>query len=245
MKRFCFTFSLFLLLAGLPGLASAQIVSQPGLDESPLGPNVSGYMMVGLGLSYIPLFDAEADSVTEGFAYQTRQEVAGFPGFGASMGFIPAFGMNGVDIEATYEIHSFRWKQNVNDDEGSFRGESELAYSALSFSVNYVRFFLHGSQHLYLLAGGGYMWSTTKLSAETDGDGKISSSSFPNWRVNTGFGYLHQIQGGAIGGEIRADLPMLQTKLNHDDSRGSFDLDLEHPVFLRVCLTFSLGQLRD
>jgi hypothetical protein len=224
--------------------AQAQVVETPPDDEVPWGQNVSGFMSVALGLIYLPQFGVSATPSGENFRYQAREGVANFPNFSAHLAFIPAFGNNGVAAEVGYEIMSMRWRQTVSDDANTYGGHSTLALTFISLSINYLRYFLEGADRVYLLAGGGYVWERARLSTETGGQGSTDDSGFPNWRVNTGFGYLHETHAGAIGFEIRADLPLLQSRLNLTDPYGPYQVKLTHPLLLRLAVTLMVGRLR-
>jgi len=231
------------LLAVFAAPVAAQVVSRPDINDNPFGQNVSGFLSISLGAVAMPQFDATAAPVSDGLSYRTRQEQAMLPGLAAHLALIPVFGNNGISFETGYELLTLKWKQDVSDDTGSYHGDSTLAFSMASFSVNYVRYFLHGRDRLYLLGGAGYAWGTGKLNAETDEDGQMSTDSFPNWRVNTGLGFLHQMSTGAIGCELRSDFLLLDSEFNFDDSKGNFDITLEHPFLVHLGVVFSIGRL--
>ncbi len=224
--------------------AAAQVVETPPDNDVPWGQNVSGFMAVSLGLLYLPQFDMTAAGVSDDFGYDAHNAALGFPAFSAFLSLIPAFGNNGIAAELGYEMLAFNWKQDVTGDTGDLSGESTLALSNVSFSVNYLRYFLSGMDRLYLLVGGGYIYEKASLSTETGDDGATSDTSFPNWRVNTGIGYLHQTNAGAIGTELRVDMPLLRSQFEFDDPNGAFETEMTHPVILRLCVTLMVGRLR-
>ncbi|MDP8222665.1 MAG: hypothetical protein P9L99_04840 [Candidatus Lernaella stagnicola] len=243
MNRIMSAMAALFLVVLIAAPAAAQVVTQPDAYESPFGSNVSGFLSIKLGLVGLPDFDATASPVSEGLNYRTRQEQAMIPGFSAHLALIPVFGNNGISMETGYEILTLKWKQDVSDNVGTYGGDSTLAFSLASFSVNYLRYFLRGPNRIYLLGGAGYAWASGKLSSETGGDGESSSASFPNWRVNTGLGFVHQMRTGAIGTELRADFPLLDTEMNFDDAKGNFDVSLEHTVIIHLGITFAIGRL--
>lgn len=244
MKQLVVLVVVCLLCLAVAAPAAAQIITQPSPQDTPLGTNAYGFLSIALGMIYMPVFSAASESREDNFAYDTRLENAGFPGISAHASLIPVFGDNGIGMEFGYELLSFRWKQRSDSYEGTYDGSSTLAVNVMSISANYYRYFLSGADRIYLLAGGGYAWESAKLATETGDEGGTSTSSFSNWRVNTGFGYLHQMSSGAIGGEIRADVPLLQPEFGFEDPYGKFDLTMDRPLFLRLCVTFSIGRLR-
>ena len=248
LQFFIFHFSFFIVPAVavllIAATAHAQVIETPPDNEAPWGQDVSGFMVISLGLLYLPKFDVEAHSTQDDFIYTPRLGSAAFPNFSAHLSLIPAFGDNGVALEGGYEMMSVRWRQNVSTDADDFSGKSTLALSFMSLSVNYLRYFLGGDDRIYLLAGGGYMLERARLSAETGDDGNTDDATFPNWRLNSGFGYLHQTHSGAIGAELRADFPLLRSNLELNDPFGPFEAELTHPVVLRLCVTLMVGRLR-
>lgn len=243
MPRLFRTALLVALVLVWTGSAVAQVVTRPSPADTPLGQNVSGFFSIALGAVVVPKFDAKAVAVSDDFSYQTYQEQASLPGLSAHASLIPAFGNNGIGIEGGYEVIGMRWKQSVSDIQGTYKGDSTLSMSMTSFSVNYLRYFLSGADRVYLLLGGGYAWTTGRMTSETGDDGKTSDAGFPNWRANTGFGYLHQMRTGAVGAELRADFPLLDTEFTFEDAKGEYDITLEHPVMLRLAVTFAIGRL--
>jgi len=225
--------------------AIAQVVEGPDLNETPLGPDVSGFLGVSFGLLYLPVFNTDVESNDTNFDYVISDEYAQFPGFSAHMFLMPAWGNNAMSIEGGYELIGVHWNQDVHDSTDEYSGDSTLALGLLSLSANYVRFFLSGNDRIYLLAGGGYVWETANLSTETGDEGATDTTGFPNWRLNSGIGYLHQMRAGAVGAEFRADFPLNDSELGFSDPYGSFDMTLEHPVMLRLCLTLMVGRLKE
>jgi len=234
----------FLMLAFV-SIAGAQVVEPPDMSDSPLGQNVSGFLSVSFGMIYVPTFSASSTPSGDNFDYQTRSEKVSIPGFSAHISLIPAWGQNAVQVEGGYELLGVDWNQTVNDTAGQYTGDSTLALGFMSLSTNYIRYFLTGDDRIYLLAGGGYVWETANLSTETGDEGTTDSSGFANWRINSGIGYLHQMRTGAVGVEFRADLPLNDTVIDLSDPYGSYELTLEHPVMLRLCLTLAVGRLKE
>lgn len=243
MRTFFMLFIVVFLLGGMTGLAMAQVVSPPEQMDAPWAADVSGFLSFALGLVYLPVFEADASSTQTNFAYGASDEQVGIPGFSAHMSLIPAWGNNGVMIEGGYELVSFGWKQQARSATDEYRGESTLELSMMSLSTNYVRYFLSGADRIYLLAGAGYMWERATLSTETGDEGSTDEAGFPNWRGNTGIGYLHQMRSGAIGTELRADFPLSQTEIDLNDPYGPYEITLDHPVMIRWCVTFMIGRL--
>ncbi|NLH49850.1 MAG: porin family protein [Myxococcales bacterium] len=244
MKHLIRLIAVCLLFLAVARPAAAQVITQPGPEETPLGTDAYGFLSIALGMIFMPVFSAEAESREDDLTYTLRNDTAGLPGISAHVALIPAFGDNGIGLEAGYELLSFHWKQQVDSYEGNYDGGSTLAVNVMSISANYYRYFLSGADRIYLLAGGGYAWESAKLATETGDDGDTSTSSFTNWRANAGFGYLHQMHTGAIGGELRADFPLLKPEFDLDDPYGKFTVTMDRPVLLRLCVTFAIGRLR-
>ncbi len=232
-----------MLLAAGTGAASAQVVTRPDMNDTPLGQNVSGFLAVSLGLAYMPAFGAEAEPADDNFAYKIKNDRFVFPGFAAHVSMIPAWGNNALMVEAGYDVLAMEWKQEVDDSVDHYSGKSTLALNALSISTNYVRYFLSGADRLYALAGAGYVWESAKLATETGDDSNTDNASFPNWRLNAGLGYLHQMSTGAIGVELRADYLLNDSSFDLEDPYGKYEVTMTHPVILRLGATFAIGRL--
>jgi len=224
--------------------ASAQIEMPQSEEETPLGQNVEGFLWVALGAVYVPQLNQTTETDKLNFHYLASREYARVPGVSAHLALIPVWRDNGLGVEGGYELFAVSWKNRVTDITNTYTGTSDLALSFLSLSLNYYRYFLSGADRLYLLFGGGYVWESASLSTETGGESKTNSASFPNWRLNTGFGYLHQMNTGAIGVELRADLPLLDSELDLEDPYGPFIMTLQHPVITRLCVILAIGRLK-
>jgi hypothetical protein len=231
------------LLAAAP--AFAQMIDEPGTLDTPLTANVYGFFEVAIGLSYPPLYSLTTRPTTNGYYYRSYDKAWSFPGVAAQVSLTPVWGADGVCFEFEYDLQSYKWKQQAHDENGYYSGNSTLALNYLGFTANYVHYFLPGVDRVYLLAGGGYVWSKAALSSDTGGDGEAMNASFTNWRANAGFGYLHQLKFEEVGVELRADFPLLTNQFHLQDSKGNFDMDLHQTMVIRLLATFGLGRLKN
>jgi opacity protein-like surface antigen len=233
-----------LAVAALSAPAAAQVVSEPGRDDL-LGPDIFGFFEVSLGAGYVPAFNLETKPSSDGFSYRARNPEFALPAFVGHLRLTPAFGDNGIAGEFGWELVGYRWRQETSSGRGDSSGETTLALNQMSGSVNYVRYFLPGADRLYLTAGGGFLLITGRAVAKNDDDELTTEDRFTNWRVNAGFGYLHQFGNGALGVELRGDVPLLPTELSLKDPQGDFDVTLSQSVIVKLCATFSLGRLKN
>jgi hypothetical protein len=230
------------------GPAFAQVVKGPDAEDTPLGPDIYGFLSVTLGILHVPIFDAAGRSRTEDMTqYDTRNELAGFPNIYAHVSLIPAFGANAFSVEFGYEVTAFKWKQDmeIKGEPVEGRAETNVSVNNVDVSVNYVRYFLTGPDRIYVLGGAGYIWQNAKAAAKSLDDTKTSGDSFTNWRANIGFGYLRLLkQTGALGFEVRGDIPLLKSTFEFKDPAGKYEVVLDSPVYLFLGMTFAIGRLK-
>lgn len=234
----------FLLFFFSPSAVWGQITTVPD-DETPWGNKARGFVEAHLGFSYIPVIDIEVTHMDSDVFYNRNWDIRTKPpGIAAGIGFIPAFGYNGILAEVSYTLNGVEFRSEVDNNNVITRGKTTFGLSMVDINAGYVRYFLDDPWHIYLGAMIGLETVIVKSTTDFEGESSVTTQrQVYNGATAGSFGFYRKATTGGIGAELRVSYSFVNSTIDMRDPFGSVEYDIFHPLMIKLMAVFLLGGL--
>ena len=245
MSRNFISFFLIFFIAFSAKAAFSQSTYMPSPDETPFSEKAQGFVTSHLGFAYIPVFSVTGDhSGSESTLNRIWDETTAIPGFTAGIGIAPSFQRHAWILEVSYTMFAANFKMEIETYDTYNTGETVLSMNTVNVATGYGYFFLDGPWYIYPFITGVVAAQSVKANVKyEDEETTNSSDKFSNIMATTGFGFFHRVSTGGIGGELRVDVPLLNSQYSFEDPYGTMDIEIYNPVMIRLNAIFLLGRL--
>ncbi|MCB9479929.1 MAG: hypothetical protein H6683_09620 [Deltaproteobacteria bacterium] len=240
-------FSLFFAaaIALAASSARAQETRIPQTGDTPLGYGAEGFFQLQLGINSAPILDIEESSKDDNVIVNVDSVSINPVGFGAGLAFVPTWGRNGLLLMLSYDLIAARFDQTVDDNSiQAYTGDSTLGVSALATRAGYIRYFGDDEWHPWILADAGFVWETATVKTDYDGaDNESGSDQQYSAVLGAGVGLGKEYATGLVGAELRVDFDPVVNKFEFDNPAGKYEIEINHPLLIKLNAVFALGNL--